>query len=69
MALAGVHPEVAIFRVMNAFGTANADLAECPVRQIVYATHLQPSDAMVSADTLNAALAAMAGIGPRTKPR
>jgi hypothetical protein len=65
VAPAGVHPEVAIFRVMNAFGTTNADLAECLVRQILNTTHLQPSGAMVSADTLNAALAAVAGIAPR----
>jgi hypothetical protein len=65
VAPAGVHPEVAIFRVMNAFGTTNADLAECLIRQILNTTHLQSSGAPINADTLNAALAAVTGIGPQ----
>ena len=60
-----VHADVSSARVMNAFGTTNADLATCLVRQILAATHLQSSGAPINADTLNAALAAVTGIGPQ----
>jgi hypothetical protein len=60
-----VHADVASARVMNAFGTTNADLATCLVRHILDATHLQSSGAPINADTLNAALAAVTGIGPQ----
>ena len=61
----GVHADVASARVMNAFGTTNADLATCLIRQILDATHLQSSGTPINADTLNAALAAVTGIGPQ----
>src|SRR3954452_19225867 len=60
-----VHADVASARMMNAFGTTNADLATCLVGQILDATHLQSSGAPINADTLNAALAAVTGIGPQ----
>jgi hypothetical protein len=60
-----VHPDVAVFRMMNTLGTTSADLADRLVSQILNATHLQPSNAPVSENTLNAALGAVAGIAPR----
>ena len=65
VAPANVHPEVASFRVMNAFGITSADLANCLVNQIFNTTHLRPSDEPVSMDNVNAALAAVTGIAPR----
>ena len=65
IAPANAHPEAADARMMNAFGTANIDLAKSLVSQIVNATHVQPPGTPLSADTLNAALAAVTGIGPR----
>jgi hypothetical protein len=65
LAPAGVHPEAAIARAMNALGITSGDLAESLVRQIVNTTHLQPASAPVDADNLNAALAAVTGIGPQ----
>ena len=59
----GVHADVAIARVMNAFGTTSTDLAERLMRQIINTTHLQSSSAPINADILNAALAAVTGIG------
>jgi hypothetical protein len=60
-----VHADVASARVMNAFGTTSADLAERLMLQIINTTHLQSSGAPINADTLNAALAAVTGIGPQ----
>jgi hypothetical protein len=40
-------------------------LVERLVAQIMNTTHLQPSGALINADTLNAALAAVTGIGPQ----
>jgi hypothetical protein len=65
IAPANAHPEAADARMMNAFGTANIDLAKSLVGQIVNATHVQPPGTPLNADTLNAALAAVTGIGPR----
>jgi hypothetical protein len=62
---AGVHADAAAARVMNAFGITSTDLAERLMTQIVSATHIQPSGTPVSAETLNAALAAVTGIAPR----
>jgi uncharacterized protein (DUF305 family) len=62
---AGVHAEVACARTMNAFGITSVDLAERLISQIINTTHLRSSNEPVSADTLNAALAAVTGIGPR----
>jgi uncharacterized protein (DUF305 family) len=59
----GVHADVASARVMNAFGTTSTDLAERLMRQIINTTHLQSSSAPINADILNAALAAVTGIG------
>jgi hypothetical protein len=42
IAPANTHPEAADARMMNAFGTANIDLAKSLVSQIVNATHVQP---------------------------
>jgi hypothetical protein len=60
-----VHPDVAVFRMMNALGTMSVDLADRLVSQIVNATHLQPSSEPINENTLNAALGAVAGIAPR----
>jgi hypothetical protein len=65
IAPAGVHADAAAARVMNAFGTTSTDLAERLMMQIITATHIQPSGPPVSAETLNAALAAVTGIAPR----
>jgi hypothetical protein len=65
MAPAGVHADAAAARVMNAFGTTSTDLAERLMMQIITATHLQSSNEPVSAENLNAALAAVTGIAPR----
>src|SRR3954469_2040138 len=65
IAPAGVHADAAAARVMNAFGTTSTDLAERLMMQIVTATHIQPPGTPVSAETLNAALAAVTGIAPR----
>jgi hypothetical protein len=65
LAPAGVHLEVAMVRAMNALGITSDELAECLVSQIVNATHLQPSNAPVSETALNAALAAVTGMGPQ----
>jgi hypothetical protein len=62
---AGVHADVAGARLMNAFGITNLDLAERLTAQIINTTHLAPSTEPVSAENLNAALAAVTGIGPR----
>jgi len=60
-----VHPDVAGFRMMNTLGTTSIDLADRLVSQILNATHLQPSDEPIHETTLNAALGAVAGIGPQ----
>src|SRR4029453_5532171 len=60
-----VHPDVAAFRMMNALGTTSVDLADRLVSQILNATHLQPSGQPISEQNLNAAVAAVTGIGPR----
>jgi hypothetical protein len=60
-----VHPDVAVFRMMNTLGTTSVDLADRLVGQILNATHLQSPSAPISEDTLNAALGAVAGIAPR----
>jgi hypothetical protein len=60
-----VHPDVALFRMMNTLGTTSVDLADRLVSQILNATHLQPSSEPISESTLNAALGAVAGIAPR----
>jgi hypothetical protein len=65
VAPAGVHADAATARMMNVFGITSTDLAERLMMQIVAATHLQSSNEPVSAETLNAALAAVTGIGPR----
>src|SRR3954466_11121133 len=65
IAPAGVHADAAAARVMNAFGTTSTDLAERLMMQIVTATHIQPPGTPVSAETLNAALAAVTGIAPQ----
>ena len=62
---AGVHSEIAMVRAMNAFGITSGDLAECLVGQIVNTTHLRPSNQPVSEAVINAALAAVTGIGPQ----
>jgi hypothetical protein len=62
---ADVHADAAGARLMNAFGITNLDLAERLVAQIVNTTHLLPSDASISTENLNAALAAVTGIGPQ----
>jgi hypothetical protein len=61
----GVHAEVAGAGLMNAFGITDLDLAESLFQQIVNATHVQPLGVPVVEGTLNAALAAVTGIGPR----
>jgi hypothetical protein len=61
----GVHADAAGARLINAFGITNPDLAECLTAQIVNATHVQPPGTPLSVDSLNAALAAVTGIGPR----
>jgi hypothetical protein len=63
--LAGVHADAAAARVMNAFGTTSTELADRLIMQIITTTHIQPPGTPVSADTLNAALAAVTGIAPR----
>jgi hypothetical protein len=65
IAPAGVHADAAAARVMNAFGTTSTELAERLMMQITTATHIQPSGTPISADTLNAALAAVTGVAPR----
>jgi hypothetical protein len=65
IAPAGVHADAAAARVMNAFGTTSTELAERLMMQIITATHIQPPGTPVSAETLNAALAAVTGIAPR----
>jgi hypothetical protein len=60
-----VHPGVAAVRMMNALGTTSVDLADRLVGQILNTTHLQPSGQPISEQNLNAALAAVTGIGPR----
>jgi hypothetical protein len=50
---------------MNALGTASVDLADHLVNQILNVTHLQPSGQPISEQNLNAAVAAVTGIGPR----
>ena len=61
----GVHADAAGARLINAFGITNPDLAECLTTQIVNATHVQQHGTPLSVDSLNAALAAVTGIGPR----
>jgi hypothetical protein len=60
-----VHPGVAAVRMMNALGTTSVDLADRLVGQILNTTHLQPSGQPISEQNLNAAVAAVTGIGPR----
>jgi hypothetical protein len=60
-----VHPDVALFRMMNTLGTTSVDLADCLVSQILNATHLQSPNEPICELTLNAALGAVAGIAPR----
>ena len=62
---AGVHADAAAARLMNAFGITSIDLAERLMTQIINATHLQSSNEPISAENLNAALAAVTGIAPR----
>jgi hypothetical protein len=60
-----VHPDVAVFRMMNTLGTTSPDLADCLVSQILNATHLQSPNEPICELTLNAAVGAVAGIAPR----
>jgi hypothetical protein len=60
-----VHPGVAAVRMMNALGTTSVDLADRLVNQVLNAIHLQPPGQPVSEENLNAALAAVTGIGPK----
>jgi hypothetical protein len=60
-----VHPEIAVFRMVNTLGTTSIDLADRLVSQILNATHLQSPNEPISENTLNAALGAVAGIAPR----
>jgi hypothetical protein len=60
-----VHPGVAAVRMMNALGTTSVDLADRLLNQILNATHLQPPGQPISEQNLNAAVAAVTGIGPR----
>jgi hypothetical protein len=62
---AGVHADAAASRLMNALGITDLDLAECLMTQIINTTHLRSSKEPISAETLNAALAAVTGIAPR----
>jgi hypothetical protein len=62
---AGVHADAAAARLMNAFGITDLDLAECLMTQIVNTIHLRSMNDPVAEGTLNAALAAVTGIGPR----
>jgi hypothetical protein len=62
---AGVHADAAAAQLMNAFGITNLDLAERLTAQIINTTHLAPSTEPVSAENLNAAVAAVTGIAPR----
>jgi hypothetical protein len=62
---AGVHADAADARLMTALGTTSADLAERLITQIVSTIHLRPSNEPISAENLNAALAAVTGIGPQ----
>jgi uncharacterized protein (DUF305 family) len=62
---ADVHVDAAGARLMNALGITDLDLAGRLVMQIMNATHLQSTNEPVSAENLNAALAAVAGIAPR----
>jgi hypothetical protein len=59
-----VHPGVAAVRMMNAMGTTSVDLADRLLNQILNATHLQPPGQPISEQNLNAAVAAVTGIGP-----
>jgi hypothetical protein len=61
----GVHADAADARLMNAFGTTDLDLAQCLATQIVHAANLQASNEPASVENLNAALAAVTGIGPQ----
>jgi hypothetical protein len=65
MAPAGVHANAAGARLMNALGITDLDLAERLMTQIINTTHLRSSKEPISAETLNAALAAVTGIAPR----
>jgi hypothetical protein len=65
MMSAGVHADAADARLMNAFGTTNLDLAERLLQQIINTTNVQPSGVPISAENLNAALAAVTGIAPQ----
>jgi hypothetical protein len=47
---AGAHADAADARLMNAFGTTNADLAKLLMNQIINTTHLQPSNEPVAED-------------------
>ena len=61
----GVHADVAGVGLMNAFGIINLDLAESLLQQIINATHVQPPGVPVAEANLNAAVAAVTGIGPQ----
>jgi hypothetical protein len=60
-----VHPSVAAVRMMNALGTTSVDLADRLLNQILNPTHQPPPGQPISEQNLNAALAAVTGIGPR----
>jgi hypothetical protein len=62
---AGVHADAAAARAMNAFGITSTELAERLTAQIMNTIHLQSMYEPVSAENLNAALAAVTGINPR----
>lgn len=62
---AGVHTDAAAARLMNALGITDLDLAERLAVQIVNTIHMRSPNEPVSAENLNAALAAVTGIAPR----
>jgi hypothetical protein len=62
---ASVHANAAGARLMNALGITDLDLAERLMTQIINTTHLRSSTEPVSAENLNAALAAVTGIAAR----
>jgi hypothetical protein len=62
---AGVHTDAAAARLMNAFGITDLDLAERLTAQIINTVHMRSSNEPISAENLNAALAAVTGIAPQ----
>jgi hypothetical protein len=56
---AGVHTDAAAARLMNALGITDLDLAERLTAQIVNTIHMRSSNEPISAENLNAALAAV----------